>query len=176
MNCPICNVPLARRQYEAVAVSMCGKCHGCLVDAHRLEGIQRNQAMPRGELRAEADREFQQDTADVVRCPKCKRKMAKRRTPPPACIYVDSCDTCKLVWLDGGELAILQLAYESTDKAVEMQRFRDRYARMSPARKAELRRRLESLPASEDDPLSIFGSGIAQGLFSDRWEPLGEML
>jgi len=109
-SCPNCSVNLGRTVYEGVAVEVCPSCGGHLVSQARLTGIQRNPATPAEQLKAEAE-SFVGSTAHPVTCPACSRAMKKERTKQPVLIEFDVCPSCQAVWLDPGELAMLQLAY-----------------------------------------------------------------
>ena len=49
-------------------------------------------------------------------CIKCKKPMKKAKLEG---VLVDKCDTCRGVWLDGGELEMLQRDYSKTDQELK---------------------------------------------------------
>jgi hypothetical protein len=59
---------------------------------------------------------------------------------------IDECANCGLIWLDGGELASLQLAYEASEQGREARELRRRMEEMPPQRRAEFERALAELP------------------------------
>ena len=132
--CPACNVALEPEDYEGFRLLRCPQCHGHLVELSRFEAIRSLARKPLSELESEALNDFSGDTPEPIRCPRCRRPMDKRPLPVPNVgnLHLDACRDCLLVWLDGGELALAQLAHQA-----------------SPAyrNQAELRRRAESLEA-----------------------------
>jgi Zn-finger nucleic acid-binding protein len=64
----------------------------------------------------EAQKEFYGNSDARVSCPTCYRLMFKQCLPVPHLeLQLDVCDRCDVVWLDPGEVALLQLVYEATD-------------------------------------------------------------
>ena len=136
-KCPVCKVLLRRPKYEDLPMFRCDMCNGCLMDAQRLEGIQRNPAKTVEVLKEEVGEDLAVDTTAKLECPSCNRYMKKEKAPPPTEIFLDSRDPCKLVWLDGGELSMLQLQYEISSKGKDENVLRERFAETSPTRKAQ---------------------------------------
>ena len=137
-NCPICDVPLEPEAYEGVPVLRCPDCQGHLLELTRYESIQRIPEKSLAELEAEAQAGFAGDNPSPIRCPRCHGAMQKRPLPVPGFdLHLDLCRGCALVWLDGGELAMAQLAYQATPA------FRDRQElkRRSGARDADPERK-----------------------------------
>ena len=62
-------------------------------------------------------------------------------------IDLDICPGCSLAWLDGGELALLQLVYEASTKFLNAKELKKRLQELdaSPKRKAEYEARLSKL-------------------------------
>ncbi|HLA84561.1 MAG TPA: zf-TFIIB domain-containing protein, partial [Thermoguttaceae bacterium] len=71
----------------------------------------------------------------------------------PASLHVDTCDECRFVWLDGGELGRLQLSHEMTEKGQEARRFRKRLATMSAEERAQFEENLANLPDENAESL-----------------------
>ena len=53
---------------------------------------------------------------------RCRRRMEKLKTRWTIGFSLDECDSCNLLWFDGGELALMQLQYEGSDTLDWMQR------------------------------------------------------
>ncbi len=174
-NCPLCGVILLRVKYEGMPAFRCDRCKGYLLEAQRLDGIERNTETPTEKLIEEAGREHHEDTGKRIACPRCKGYMVKTQTPPPAEIHFDSCERCRLVWLDGGELAILQLQYELSRKGEQEREFKKRAEELKGARKAEFEANLRRLPEGEGDILKIFGDALVEGMFSRRWRAFEDL-
>jgi len=115
----------------------------------RLEGIKRSRDKPVEQLKQETVDQSGEDTKTIVRCPRCRMKMKKRLLPEPVSLHIDLCNHCDLIWLDGGELARVQLGHEMTPQsrdAAEMQR---RHKEMDAERRQEFEEDLAKLPEQE---------------------------
>lgn len=147
-NCPRCEKTLIPSDYEGFRVFRCDQCHGHLVPSVRVDSIKRLGVKPADDLKTEAA-DFKGDTPGTVRCPACRRHMERTVLGlPERDLSLDVCRLCALVWLDAGELALLQLGHEATDRFADAQDMKARAARLesSPARKAAFEENLASLP------------------------------
>lgn len=149
MNCPVCSSPLHRILYEGFPVFRCMKCHGHLLAESRIEAAQRVRRETVEQLKQEVVDEARPDTQETIRCPRCHRKMTKRFVQEPAALNIDICPDCRLVWLDGGELARLQLSYEISPAGQDAAEHRRRIEAMTPEAKAEFERNLSKLKADD---------------------------
>jgi Zn-finger nucleic acid-binding protein len=149
MNCPACGKPLASADYEGSPILHCVACKGRLVERGRVEAVKEKYGHSTDRLIEEVQDERRADVAGEAKCPKCAEPMAKRAGPGPVPFDMDVCEACGLVWFDGGELALLQLAHEAATE---------------DARSAELTRQLEDMSAgsrkSFDDKLSALRDGL----------------
>lgn len=59
---------------------------------------------------------------------------------------IDECNNCSMAWFDAGELACLQLAYETLPQTTELNAMRKRLENMTPAERQEYERRIAELP------------------------------
>ena len=88
-------------------------------------------------------------------------------------LEIDECRHCEYVWLDGGELALLQLGYQATSKFIDAQEFKRRMEELeaSPERKAQFEKRLAKLSRRlpEDELLGDIADSILWDLI--RWGP-----
>ena len=101
------------------------------------------------DLKKEAESQFSGSTTDRLKCPRCRRPMLKQSSNLPVIeLHTDVCHSCELVWLDGGELALLQLGYQATSKFLDTQEFKRRMEELeaSPERKAQFEKNLAALP------------------------------
>jgi Zn-finger nucleic acid-binding protein len=129
----------------------------------RLESIKRVTRTPTDELAQEAAA-FAGDTTDRVQCPRCRVRMRKEELDVPGTgLHTDVCDSCRLVWFDGGELALLQLAYEQSAEFHNVDELRQRMRELeaSPERKAAFEAALAKLPESQFTLESAFSEGGA---------------
>ena len=148
-NCPVCNVPLEPEAYEGLLIQHCPQCQGHLLERARLEAIQRIPQKTLAELETEAQAGFTGDTAAPLRCPRCHVTMLKRPLALPGFnLQFDLCLDCKLVWLDGGELAMAQLAYQASPKFRDTQEMKRRAEALDadPERKASFEEAVAKLP------------------------------
>ena len=103
-----------------------------------------------------------EDTIEKVRCSRCLSNMEKRVKQLGSCKFsIDRCNKCKLIWLDAGELAKLQVIYEYSEKGEEAKRFRDRLKNMSPEEKHEYEERIANLPEEN------FAMDVIKGVATD---------
>jgi Zn-finger nucleic acid-binding protein len=146
MNCPVCDVPLARVPYEGFPVWTCGQCHGHFADTARIETIKNTTRLSTAELKEEAKAEYRNESEKSLRCPRCLRAMEKKRLNEKWNFIIDYCAPCDWTWFDGGELAILQLLYEDTPAARDRAEFKRRIAEMTPARLRQYEENLAKMP------------------------------
>lgn len=145
MKCPVCVVDLKRILYEGFTVLHCLKCHGYLLGAKRLESIKRTDKLSVELLKAEISGQSHCDTAEIIRCSRCLRTMKKQFIAAPASLHIDVCRDCETVWLDGGELARLQLAHQISMRGRDAAEFRRRHRAMTPEQKAQFASDIEKL-------------------------------
>lgn len=146
MKCPVCKVKLTRKKYEDVAIHQCESCHGNLLKFNRLKQIETRRDKNEQELMDELVNAAE-DNSQKIRCSNCMSNMEKRRKQiGPWDFTIDRCNKCQLIWLDAGELAKMQVVFESSEKGEEAERFRQRLKNMMPTEKAEYEERIANLP------------------------------
>ena len=114
MRCPVCEAQLKQTPYEGVPVHVCLECRGTLVEADRLHVIERRRQCrwSEAELREIAS-SVAADATARRRCPRCLMFMDRIDASWGMCTFhLDRCEPCKAVWLDAGELELVQAAYE----------------------------------------------------------------
>jgi Zn-finger nucleic acid-binding protein len=124
--CPRCHVPLVEAFYEGVALRLCRKCLGKLVDMSTIDRIiARREVTFSNDLLAKA-RAFQESVllnpikkqkintaiGDEIPCPNCGYRMVPRPYNYQYFIPVDKCLSCSKIWFDSDELEILQIIIE----------------------------------------------------------------
>jgi Zn-finger nucleic acid-binding protein len=162
-NCPRCAVPLAPEAYEGFPVLRCPDCAGHLLDLSRYEAIRRLPEKSIAELEAEAKESFAGDYPAPIRCPRCHLAMEKRPLDVPGFdLHLALCRACALVWLEGGELALAQLAYQATPAFRDRQELKRRAAELEadPDRKAAFEEAVAKLPLTADP----FREGVREGI------------
>jgi len=165
-KCPVCGEVLVRLEYEGTMVQWCPECKGHLIDISTVERIKRTEHLSTEELLEQAEQSAKPNSEHTLKCPRCYIDMKKRTESfPDLEVMVDYCNGCKLIWLDGGELALLQLGYESDYKAFEARRMKETVeeCEADPERQAEY---LENKSHCIKDSFSIAGAlaeGFAEG-------------
>lgn len=155
-RCPVCDQPLEPIDYEGFRVMHCTSCHGHLVPVQRYESIKRTPGKSWNELEQEAEGQFGGRPEQTLTCPRCRGSMRSQLTTVGTFeLQTDLCRECALVWFDGGELALLQLAYQTTDRFATAQEYRCRMEALeaSPERKARFSRAVDRLP-EEPEPVT----------------------
>ena len=171
-KCPVCSIDLVNVDYEGFRLTHCTKCKGHLVPLRRLESIKRVEGKTEDELRAEASEQFQASSTKTLKCPRCRVFMKKEKIDLPVLdLQMDVCRKCELIWFDGGELALLQLGYQSKSSFLDAQEFKRRIQELdaSPERKAEFEANLARMPAGMDplgEAMEEVGRRILWGLAS----------
>ncbi len=148
MNCPVCKkVKLVRTKYEDTPVRKCSQCHGYLVQGKRVGAIKNSQQNSDEEFLTEIASASGTDTQKSIHCPGCLSRMAKLKESLASQRYwLDKCSKCDWIWFDAGELAKLQLQYESSEQALELFRFQDRMENMTEEEKKDYEARIAALP------------------------------
>lgn len=152
--CPKCKVDLVPRKYERVRVLQCAQCMGMLAPELDAAVIKSRREKTCDELKTEAEHEYVSDTKETIICPRCQFPMVKRPIWSKfTAVQYDLCRRCNHVWLDGGELAVMQLLFECSLRGYDVARFQKRMAELelSPERKAAFEAALANMPAGFPD-------------------------
>lgn len=120
MNCPKDGAELKSTVYESeIEVDQCEECDGMWLDAGELEKIQQSSEHDYGEelreMPAYAARAYEmarQQAAPDLKCPKCGEQMVKKEYGYSSQIIIDTCLSCRGVWLDRGEIEALEVFFE----------------------------------------------------------------
>lgn len=146
MKCPVCNTDLTQAKYEGVPIHHCLECRGFLARKTRAMGIRHKTERTPDILLEEAKAQLLADTRKTIRCPACRDLMRKQSIPGAAQFKLDVCSRCELIWFDGGELALFQLAWEASPQGQESARMQERHRNMSDEERAELEADIDALP------------------------------
>lgn len=176
-KCPVCDLELSLVKYEGYTVRRCGSCNGHLMRLDKMEFIKRADRKTQEQLKSEASAEFSGSSGQQLRCPRCRRPMHKQAINLPVIdLQCDICTGCSLVWLDGGELALVQLAYQSSSGFINAQELKRRMQELeaSPDRKAIFKANLANLPETKHPVEEVLGEagetfgGVLQALIMTR--------
>jgi Zn-finger nucleic acid-binding protein len=106
--CPVCQLPLQSALIEEETVCYCDRCRGFLtpIDSFgRIVGARRARRSPNEQRVAPFDpAELQR----VLKCPDCGKRMDAHPYSGGGNAVVDTCERCNLIWLDAGELAVIE--------------------------------------------------------------------
>ena len=175
-DCPICAVSLEPETYEGFPIWRCPECRGTLLDLSRYEAIRSVPEKTLAELEAEAHDGFQGDNPQPIRCPRCHLAMDKRplRVPGFDDLHLDLCRACGFVWLDGGELALAQLAYQNSPAFRDKQEMKRRAAARDadPERKAAFDEAVAKLPESQDPFQAALREAVQDAFFQIIAHPM----
>ncbi len=145
MNCPICNVQLKPIRYSGIRIFSCKKCSGHLIENGRAKTIEKRIDKDMKSIVQEIAHRRTEDLKEIIRCPRCRNRMDKQEVKAARVFQQDSCRNCDAIWLDGGELAEIQLAYESNEQTQQVNRMRARLENMTEREKAEFEARISEL-------------------------------
>lgn len=106
MKCPKCdNRDLASATVRGIEVDRCTGCHGIWFDAAELATLL---ALHASDLKPLAGGNADPGTnARAGRCPRDGAPMIRVFSARKPSVVLDTCPTCRGLWLDGGELAQL---------------------------------------------------------------------
>jgi Zn-finger nucleic acid-binding protein len=107
-GCPVCGVALQKALIDGEPVDYCDRCRGFLTATAtfgRIVTLRRQRHGPHEQVTEPFD------PADLRRglsCPACHRRMEAHPYFGGGNAVVDTCDRCNLIWLDAGELAVIE--------------------------------------------------------------------
>ena len=109
-DCPICKVKLVEGSIEGRPVAFCEQCRGvCISNDYFGDVVWARRSRHTGP--SDQPRPInQEELARRVDCPTCGREMDVYPYYGPGSVVIDSCQHCKMVWLDRGELAAIERA------------------------------------------------------------------
>ncbi len=106
--CPVCRVPLVSARIEGELVCYCGQCRGFLADTERFGIIVGKRRALHGPNEKRIEPFDPADLQRTIRCPNCEQRMDTHPYFGGGNVVVDTCEGCGLVWLDAGELAVIE--------------------------------------------------------------------
>jgi Zn-finger nucleic acid-binding protein len=107
-DCPVCNLPLQNALIDGETVAYCDHCRGFLTPTPTF-GLIVNKRRQHHGPHEQILEPF--DPAELKRrlcCPSCKLRMEAHPYFGGGNAVVDTCERCGLIWLDAGELAIIE--------------------------------------------------------------------
>lgn len=110
LPCPSCQTPLQSASVEGAEARYCDQCRGVLL---RNEDFGLVVKRRRAESKRPASEPLPIDPRELdrnLRCPCCQRPMDTHPYYGPGNVVVDTCATCAVIWLDHGELTMIETA------------------------------------------------------------------
>jgi Zn-finger nucleic acid-binding protein len=110
LDCPVCRKPLSLGSIERVEILYCANCRGLLSICDDFVQIIESR---RSKWAGAEDSPQPLDPKELERridCPVCRRPMEVHPYYGPGNAVIDSCSRCRVVWLDHGEMAVIERA------------------------------------------------------------------
>ncbi len=109
LDCPCCSQrPLMAAALFGDTVGYCLMCRGILIDSEHfavtVAHCPETQSTPIVESEPIDPVEFHR----VTHCPQCKQRMDTHAYGAGGNAVIDSCEHCQLIWLDAGELTVVE--------------------------------------------------------------------
>lgn len=111
IDCPVCGTELEAASVEGHLARACPNCRGMLLRQRAFSVVmtQRRAAAAAGP-RAPARPIEPEERARRIDCPICGAPMDNHPYLGPGAVMVDTCGGCGLIWLDHGELTVVEHA------------------------------------------------------------------
>lgn len=111
-ECPKCEAgtTMQPETFEGIEIEWCPRCEGILLDQGELKRLIAARAGDRVDDPAFSDLSDEMDVK-TAHCSACNEDMDNLLMPEGVCL--DVCPSCKVVFLDQGELANMQIARSS---------------------------------------------------------------
>jgi Zn-finger nucleic acid-binding protein len=107
-DCPCCDGPLAVAALDGENVGYCTDCRGLLLSSEHfalvVARLREVNPVKHGPVEPIDPAEFRR----ITHCPQCGVRMDTHTYGGGGNAVIDSCTRCQLVWLDAGELTILE--------------------------------------------------------------------
>jgi Zn-finger nucleic acid-binding protein len=115
-DCPVCHRPLQNALIDGESAAYCERCRGFLAVTPKFAQIVKKRRAHHGS-HERIDEPF--DPAElrrVLQCPSCHQRMGAHPYFGGGKAVVDTCERCGLIWLDAGELAIIERYIPNTSQ------------------------------------------------------------
>ena len=107
--CPICtDKPLQTALIDGEPVCYCDHCRGFLTNVDTFGVIVVKRRASHGRHGPHPGPFDPAELQRVIKCPSCKHPMEAHPYFGGGNVVVDTCERCRLIWLDAGELAVIQ--------------------------------------------------------------------
>jgi Zn-finger nucleic acid-binding protein len=106
--CPVCHVALVSARVEGETVCYCGRCRGFLAEMDAFGVIVARRRALHGPNEKRTDPFDPAELRRVLACPNCAERMDTHPYFGGGNAVVDTCAGCGLIWLDAGDLAVIE--------------------------------------------------------------------
>jgi Zn-finger nucleic acid-binding protein len=106
--CPVCRLPLVSAQIADETVCYCRQCRGFLAKNDTFAVIVTKRRALHGPHEQRTDPFDAAALGRVLTCPSCQQRMETHPYFGGGNAVVDTCEGCGLIWLDEGELAVIE--------------------------------------------------------------------
>jgi Zn-finger nucleic acid-binding protein len=107
-QCPCCERPLAAAALDGDAVGYCTACRGILLSSDHFAQVIASRREVNGRRHRRVEPIDPTEFRRISRCPRCGRRTDTHTYGGGGNAVIDSCHRCHLVWLDAGELTVLE--------------------------------------------------------------------
>ncbi len=104
MKCTKCDGNFTKIEYDNIIVMKCDECKAFYIKEAMFHEITNEPEKYAKVLDDPGYTEYKNDNQTPKTCPECGKKMAQHNFSWDTDIIIDSCDTCRSIWLDHGEL------------------------------------------------------------------------
>ena len=108
VDCPVCRLPLQAALIDGESVHYCGHCRGFLTATAAFGRIVTERRKRHGPHERVTEPFDPADLRRGLSCPGCHKRMEAHPYFGGGNAVVDTCDRCNLIWLDAGELAVIE--------------------------------------------------------------------
>jgi len=108
--CPVCAHPLVAGAIEEIRVLHCEQCRGVLVGHENFAAIVRTRRATYDGDRAPLKPINHEELERALRCPTCNQLLDTHPYYGPGNVVIDTCGRCCHIWLDHGELSLIEKA------------------------------------------------------------------
>lgn len=108
LNCPCCERKLADGVLDGGRVGLCPDCRGILLSSDHFSRVVSERRALRGNRRGRIEPFDPGEFRRMIRCPKCADRVDTHTYGGGGNAVIDSCPRCRLIWLDAGELTVLE--------------------------------------------------------------------
>lgn len=113
LPCPVCESTLVPASLESERVLYCKKCKGMYMKRRSFTRVvDLKRAQYKGRPLRKRKRLTEDELSRKTVCPLCNKPMVTHPYYGPGDVIIDNCIDCNMIWLDEGELTIIERSSE----------------------------------------------------------------